>query len=146
VVSQYLAQRFGVLGKLPHRHQRDTHGGAGEYETRCVHGWSGGGCPGPTPTCTIALSSNQSVQAMFEKRHQPKPQVSAAVAGFPTDLRQSGRRHRKCGLPRNGDSAWLPKTYGVGRGDAMMAVSAQHLLTSALECVVALPFFALGPH
>jgi hypothetical protein len=36
-------------------------------------GWSGGGCSDPTPTCTIALSSNQSVQATFEKRRQPKP-------------------------------------------------------------------------
>jgi hypothetical protein len=36
-------------------------------------GWSGGGCSDPTPTCTVALGSNQSVQATFQKRHQPKP-------------------------------------------------------------------------
>jgi hypothetical protein len=31
-------------------------------------GWSGGGCSSATPTCTVALSSNQSVQATFQKR------------------------------------------------------------------------------
>jgi hypothetical protein len=31
-------------------------------------GWSGGGCAGATPTCTVALSSDQSVQATFQKR------------------------------------------------------------------------------
>jgi hypothetical protein len=36
-------------------------------------GWSGGGCTDPTPTCTVALSSSQSVQATFQKRNQPKP-------------------------------------------------------------------------
>jgi len=37
-------------------------------------GWSGGDCAGSTPTCTVALSSNQSVQAIFQKGRQAKAQ------------------------------------------------------------------------
>ena len=37
-------------------------------------GWSGGDCAGSTPTCTVALSSNQSVQAIFQKGRQARAQ------------------------------------------------------------------------
>ena len=37
-------------------------------------GWSGGGCAGSTPTCAVALNSNQSVQAIFQKGRQAKAQ------------------------------------------------------------------------
>jgi len=45
-----------VLGKLPHQHQRDTHGDIGEYESRCVRRLVGGGCSDATPICTVALT------------------------------------------------------------------------------------------
>ena len=65
--------RFGVLGKLPAGTSVTLTATVTNTKRDMFTGWSGGGCAGSTPTCTVAFSANQSVQATFQKQQrQPR--------------------------------------------------------------------------